>query len=58
MHMQPGSEQTQTERKAASGTMEQPSPDGSHGYIRQVGGIGGEEMKKQGQLGKATTQRS
>lgn len=46
MHMQPGSKQTQRQKaNATSGTMEQPSPDGSHDYIRQVAGIGGEEMK-------------
>lgn len=53
MHTQPGSEQTQRQKaKAASGTMEKPSPDGSHGYIRQVDRIGREVMKKQGKLRK------
>lgn len=54
MHTQPGSKQTHRQKgtQAASGATEQPSPDGSHGYIRQVDGIGGEVMKKQGKLGK------
>lgn len=51
--MQPGSKQTQRQKaNATSGTMEQPSPDGSHDYMRQVAGIGGEEMKQQGKLDK------
>lgn len=46
MHMQPGSKQTQRQKaNATSGTMEQPSPDGSHDYMRKVAGIGREEMK-------------
>lgn len=53
MQAQPGCKQTHRQKaQATSGTMEQPSPDGSHDYIRQVDGIGGEVMKKQGKLGK------
>lgn len=52
-HIQPGNKQTQGQKAtAASGAMEQPSPDGSHGDIRQVDGIGREVIKKQGKLGK------
>lgn len=51
--IQPGNKQTQGRKaKPASGATEQPSPDGSHGDIRQVDGIGREVIKKQGKLGK------
>lgn len=52
MHTQPGGKQTHGQKaKAASGTLEQPSPDGSHGYVRQVDRIGGEENEEAGKSG-------